>query len=115
MLPGWNFEVDVERDWLYIRLTRVPHEIGDDTRLADAVVSLTDQRANHRLLLEFSDGQILTSLVAGQLVLLHKRIHLKGGALRLCRMSIFNRDVLRLMGVLDRFQIYPDRSAAVVS
>ena len=115
MLTGWNFDVDTERDWLYVRLTRVLHENGDDTLLADAVMSLTSQRANHRLVLEFSDGQILTSLVAGQLVLLHKRIHLKGGALRLCRLSIFNRDVLRLMGVLDRFHIYPDRSAAAIA
>lgn len=115
MLTGWNFDVGAERDWTYIRLTRVPQESGDDTQLADAIMALIDPRSHHRLVLEFSDGQILTSLVAGQLVLLHKRIHLKGGALRLCRMSMFNRDVLRLMGVLDRFHIYPDRSAAAIA
>lgn len=112
MLPGWNFDVADDRGWLCVQLARVSPD-GDDTRLADALVLLSDQRTNRRLLIEFADGQILTSLIAGQLVLLHKRLHLKGGMLRLCRLSAFNRDVLRLMGVLDRFQVYPDRSAAV--
>ena len=112
MLNGWNFDVETERGWLYVRLSRSLHEHGDDTRLVDALMSLAAERGNYRLIVEFGDGQIFTSLVAGQLVLLHKRIHLKGGTLRLCRLSDFNRDVLRLMGVLDRFQIFSDRHAA---
>lgn len=112
MLRGWTIDVDVERDWLYLRVTRVAPENGDETELADTLLEIAAQRRNFRLILEFTDVHVLTSLVAGQLVVLHKRVHLKGGILRLCALSDFNHDVLRLMGVVDRFHIYPDRYAA---
>lgn len=115
MLPGWTIDTDFERDWLYLRITRVAPENGDDTELADALLAIAAQRSNHRLILEFADGHVLTSLVAGQLVVLHKRVHLKGGILRLCALSDFNHDVLRLMGVVDRFHIYPDRYTAAIA
>jgi len=83
-----------------------------DTLLADAVMSVAGERGSHRIIFDLGDGLMLTSLLSGQLVILHKRVHLKGGILRLCGLSEFNRDVLRLMGVLDRFHTYSDRGAA---
>lgn len=111
MLPGWSLDTDVERDWLFVRASRIPGQASDDTLLADAVMAIANQRNNLRLIVDL--GQLmLSSLVAGQLIILHKRVHLKGGGLRLCGMTDFNRDVLRLMGVLDRFHLYSDRAAA---
>jgi anti-anti-sigma regulatory factor len=112
MLSGWSIDPDVERDWLYVRASRIPGQESDDTLFADAVASLAAQRGNYRLIVEFDNALMLTSLIAGQLVVLHKRVHLKGGSLRLCGMSNFNRDVLRLMGVLDRFHLFSDRAAS---
>jgi anti-anti-sigma regulatory factor len=112
MLPGWSLDTDFERDWLYLRASRIPGQSSDDTLFADAVFAVANQRNNHRLILDLGSELMLTSLLAGQLVILHKRVHLKGGSLRLCGMSDFNRDVLRLMGVLDRFHLYSDRGAA---
>jgi anti-anti-sigma regulatory factor len=112
MFSGWSLNTDSERDWLYMRASRSAGENVDDTQFADAVMATAIQRNNLRLILDLDSGLTLTSLLAGQLVILHKRVHLKGGSLRLCGMSDFNRDVLRLMGLLDRFQTYSDRGAA---
>jgi anti-anti-sigma regulatory factor len=112
MLSGWSLDTDVERDWLYVQATRIPGQGSDDTLFTDALMAIANQRNKFRLILELGNGLMLTSLLAGQLVILHKRVHLKGGSLRLCGMSNFNRDVLRLMGVLDRFHTYADRPAA---
>ena len=111
MLPGWSLDTDVERDWLFVRASRIPGQGSDDTLFADAVMAIANQRNNLRLILDL-EQVMLTSLVAGQLVLLHKRVHLKGGSLRLSGMTDFNRDVLRLMGVLDRFHLSNARAAA---
>ena len=113
MLSGWRIDENLDRDWLYLRITRLAHENGDDSRLAETLMSLANQRFANRLILEFAEGQILTSVLAGQLVMLHKRVHLAGGMLRLCGLSDYNRDVLRMMGILDRFAVYPDRMAAI--
>ncbi|MFO1091947.1 MAG: hypothetical protein U0992_01350 [Planctomycetaceae bacterium] len=121
-MPGrWTIDCDNVRDWLWLRVAAVPPQNGglgqpgpEETELADMLMAIAGRQANHRLILEL-DGLSLSSLLAGQLVLLHKRVHLKGGILRLCGLSDFNRDVLRLMGVLDRFQIYNDRTAAAIN
>ena len=117
MLPGWSIEVDTARDWLFLHISRLDSErhVGEETdaELADAILQIAAQHANYRLILEMADEAALTSLIVGQLVLLHKRVHLNGGVLRLCGLSDFNRDVLRLMGVLGRFQVFADRQAAI--
>lgn len=116
MAAAWTIDSDVVRDWLWLRIAAVASENGScETELADSLMAIAAQQANHRVILELTDGLFLSSLLAGQLVVLHKRVHLKGGMLRLCGLSQFNRDVLRLMGVLDRFQVYADRSAAAAN
>jgi anti-anti-sigma regulatory factor len=122
MAAGWSIDSDNVRDWLWLRVAALSPDNGGagsngarEIELADSLMAIAAQRANHRLILELTDGVFLSSLLAGQLVVLHKRVHLKGGMLRLCGLSQFNRDVLRLMGVLDRFQIYSDRSTAATA
>jgi anti-anti-sigma regulatory factor len=116
MHPGWSIDTDLERDWLYLRVTRAePTNQGTEraeTELADAMLEAARGRNCHRLIVEFNNGLLLNSMLAGQLVVLHKRVHLLGGSLRLCGLSEFNRDVLRLMGLLDRFSLYADRASA---
>lgn len=112
MPSGWSISAESERDWLYLRVSPHPQQGADDTQFADAILSVATRQGSHRLIIELVDGLMLTSLLAGQLVVLHKRVHLQGGSLRLCSLSNFNRDVLRLMGVMDRFQAFPSRESA---
>ena len=118
-MPGWSIDVDTEQSWLCLSVSRTgaggrdrePHE----TELADTLMNIAGQQANHRLVVEFADGLLFSSLLVGQLVVLHKRVHLSGGSLRLCGLSDFNRETLRLMGVMDRFVLFTDRAAAVTA
>lgn len=110
--PGWRLHVDDGLGWLFTRLA-VSDDRAREAPLADAVAGLADARGLYRVVFELSDGLVLHSLVVGELVVLHKRLCLKGGALRLCAFSAYNYEVIRLMQLGDRFQNYADRRAAV--
>lgn len=108
---GWSINADTERGWLYLRIGSPPDLLAQRT-LADALTATATDRGNFRLIVEFAHDVLFSSMLVGELVVLHKRVCLQGGALRLCGVSEFNREVIRLMGLTDRLQCYPDRAAA---
>jgi anti-anti-sigma regulatory factor len=115
LVPGWTFETERGPDWLFIRPIP-PADImqGGEVEFAEAVWELMDQQFCYRVVLEMDRIPILRSWLIGQLVLLHKRITLHDGLMRLAGMSDSNQEVLCMVRLADRFPQYPDRGAAVM-
>lgn len=111
--PGWCLMVDEAGDWLFVRLATADEEHYSHAELADAVGELARQRGRFRVIFEMAADLILHSQLVGELVVLHKRLCLQGGALRLCGFTDYNFDVIRMMQLTDRFHNYPDRQAAL--
>lgn len=112
--PGWHLEVERGPDWLYVRLRRPDAEADDTPPLAERLWWLLEEHFTRRLILELDELDVLCSYLIGQLVLLHKRIVVNGGMLRICGLSEDNQQVLRIARLGGRFPAYPDRHAAIM-
>ena len=112
--PGWNLEVERGPDWLFVRLHCLPENTWDAPPLAETLWSLLEQHFTYRLVLECNSLLLLHTMLLGQLVLLHKRICVHGGLLRLSGLSDFNRKVLENCRLDGRFPNFDDRTAAVL-
>ncbi len=110
--PGWCLAIDDAGDWLFVQLATA-NDRYSEPELADAVDGLARQRGRFRVIFEMAADLILHSHLVGELVMLHKRLCLQGGALRLCGLTEYNFEVIRMMQLTDRFHNYPDRQAAV--
>jgi anti-anti-sigma factor len=109
-------ELEVERgpDWLLIRVHDLVEDCFSPPLLAEQVWTLAQQHFTYRLVLELDRIKVLNSCLIGQLIQLDKRIHEHGGVLRLCRLSQYNRRVLRKCSLGDRFPAYENREDAVM-
>jgi anti-anti-sigma factor len=112
--PGWEMEVDRGPDWLLVKLHNPDPDASGCPPLADELWSLLERHFIYRLVLELDEISLLHSHLLGQLVSLNRRIHEHGGLLRLCGMSSFNRQVLRLHGLDVLLPAYDDRGEAVL-
>ena len=112
--PGWDLDIERGADWLFVRVHRPSPEADDAPPLAEKVWAFLEEHLNRRLVLELDELDILRSYVIGQLVLLHKRIVVGGGMMRLSGLSANNQQVLRLARLADRFPSYPTREDAVM-
>ncbi len=109
---GWELDVERGPDWLFVR----PHfmtRATDTPPLAEQVWALLEQNFTSRLVLELDQIPLLHSYLIGQLVWLHKRIHVTGGVLRICGLSSANQSVLRMCQLEARFPLYTNREDAV--
>lgn len=111
--PGWLLTTEHVPHWMIVRLTRFGDDAAPEPPVADAVVRLADEQSQHRIIFELADNVLLASRLVGELVELHKRLHLKSGALRLCGVSAYNFEVIRLMRLADRLPNYDTREAAI--
>ena len=114
LAPGWNLEVERGPDWLFVRIHCLPDNIWDAPPLAETLWALVEQHFTYRLVLECDHLQLLHTVLLGQLVLLHKRLVVHGGTLRLCGLSQQNREVLRSCRLDGRFPVFTCRSEAVL-
>jgi anti-sigma B factor antagonist len=114
LAPGWNLEVERGPDWLFVRLHCLPENIWESPPLAETLWSLVEQHFTYRLVLECNELQLLHTMLLGQLVLLHKRLNVHGGTLRLWGLSQQNRDVLRSCRLDSRFPVFASRGEAVL-
>jgi anti-anti-sigma regulatory factor len=112
--PGWLLDVDRGPDWLFIRIARPDQNAADSPPLADRIWSLLEESPLRRLVLELDALEILTSYVIGQMVLLHKRIVVEGGLMRISGLSAGNQEVLHMARLDDRFPAYRSREDAVL-
>ncbi len=99
--PGWESDVDRGPDWLFVKLKPQGFGAVDTPELAEPLWKLLEQHSLHRLVLELDNIEVLFSHLIGQLVLLHKRIAIQGGTMRLCGLSPQN-GALRPAGHLGR-------------
>jgi len=114
IVQGWQIDVERGPDWLFVRLHE-PDGCHDETpQLAEQIWRLLEEHGVYRLVVELDEVSHLPSYLISQLLLLLKRLHGRGGLLRLCGLSPENSEVLSIVGLRDRFPEYPDRSAAVM-
>ena len=112
--PGWELDVDRESDWLLVKLSSADQTATDTPLLAETLWDLLQQHATYRLVLELDQIEVLYTHLIGQLALLHKRLCVHGGAMRLCGLSAHNQEVLRLCRLHDRFPPYRTREDALL-
>jgi len=102
--------VDRGPDWLFVRL-RPNQERLDD--IADRLWELMNQQFVGRLVLEMDEVDFLSSLLMGQLVMLHKRILQHDGVLRLCGLSRACTEALHLCRLDQALPHFDCRADAV--
>jgi len=111
---GWTMDVERGPDWLFVKLHGPDNGDAEGAQLADQLWSLMEQQFTYRLVLELDDVPMLRSGLLGQLVMLHKRIHTRGGILRLSGLSDENLLTLRVCRLDHAFSHYPTRENAVM-
>ncbi len=111
---GWQFAVSHSSEWLFLRLQRLQPEAEACPPVAETAWDLASEHEVRRLIFELDEATALTSYLIGQLVLLHKRLSLAGGVLRLCGFSEANYSVIQLMQLHNRLPNYENREAAVL-
>jgi anti-anti-sigma factor len=111
---GWEFDVERGPDWLFIRPHRPSTDLAEAGTLAEEIWSILEQGFANRLVLELDGIGHLRTAVIGQLVRLYKRIHTRGGLMRVCGLSADNRDVLRHCRLDSWLPQYANRSDAVM-
>jgi anti-anti-sigma factor len=112
--PGWEFDVYRESDWLIVALMGPRPDAADTPLLAEGLWELIEQHGVRRLVLQLDQLPVLLTHLIGQLVMLHKRLCVQGGAMRLCGLSGHNQQVLRLSRLDDRFPPYGTREDALL-
>ena len=110
---GWSVKVDRGPDWLFVRLYGSPDNGGDYSNLAEHIWTVLEQHFIYRLVLELDQVPTLPSSLIGQLVLLHKRLHMHNGLMRLCGLSDGQRSALESCRLEARFPHYGNRDEAV--
>lgn len=111
---GWRFEIDEGPEWLFLRLCRVADDYVPEPPVATRGWALVEERQKRRIVFELSDGVMLTSYLAGQLILLHKRAEMVDGVFRICGFSSHANETLKIIRVADRFPNYANREDAVL-
>ena len=82
---GHHLGVWEQGDVIVVRLGE--HRMLDSVtvmKVSDELSSVADQADCHKLLLNFSGVEFLSSLMLGKLLMLHKKMTAKGGKLKLC-------------------------------
>jgi hypothetical protein len=111
---GWKLHVDRSPDWIFARLTCDTPRANGEPAIAEAVVAEAKDAGVHRVIFEVGDGVMLFSHFVGQLVAMHKRFLLEGGAFRVCGLNEENVDILRGIHLADRLPNYKDRESAIM-
>ncbi len=114
LATGWQIDCDWSTEWLFVRISTSGHEIDPNPPVAESLWSIAEDHDISRMVIELDETQLLNSFLVGQFILLHKRIFLNGGVVRLCGLSAHNYDVLRYMGLGTRFPNYATREDAVM-
>jgi anti-anti-sigma regulatory factor len=113
LAPSWVADVERGPAWLFVRLNS-PEGCGDGAELSDTIWSLVERHFTYRLVLECDELVRLDSTLVAQLLVLDRRLHARGGMLRLCGLSELNQQVLERCRLNGRFPCFRNRSHAVL-
>ncbi|QDT55241.1 hypothetical protein Pan44_32830 [Caulifigura coniformis] len=111
---GWQMHVESSPEWLFFHVTAPSPRAPGEPPLAESVAREVSNTGIKRVVMDFDGNVMLFSFLVGQVVALHKRLHLEGGTFRLCGLSHDNADILRVLHLSDRLPNYRDRGAAVM-
>jgi anti-anti-sigma regulatory factor len=111
---GWRLEADQGPEWMFFRLVSDAPRSMEEPPVAETIAEAAKAAGIKRVVLELGDGVILFSFLVGQMVQLHKRFLIEGGAFRICGLTKENANVLRTLRLADRLPNYRDREAAVM-
>ncbi len=114
LAPGWKVETDRGPDWLFVRLHGPDHGNSEGTDLADCLWTLLQQQLVRRMVVEMDDLPVVRSATLGQLVVLYKRIHDRGGIMRLCGLSDAGQRAVQASRLDNYFPSYRNREEAVM-
>jgi anti-anti-sigma factor len=108
-------ELDVERgpDWLLVRVGRLDPAGCEASALAERIWRLLQQHFTYRLVLELDQVRVLNSHLVGQLVQLYRWIAEHDGVMRVCGLSLYNRQLLHACRLDEQLLPYQDREEAV--
>lgn len=112
--PGWTLDVDRGPGWLLVKLGHPDPDASDVPPLADELWSLMERHFVYRLVLDLDQIKLLHTYLLGQLVLLQRRIREHDGMMRLCGLSSFNEEVLRVHRLDVRLPAYNDVEEAIM-
>jgi anti-anti-sigma regulatory factor len=114
LCSGWELDVERGPDWLLVCVGR-PRDAGDITEsLADSLWELLERHLTHRLVLELNQIRCLDDDVIDELLELRERISQRGGVLRVCGLSAYNRRILMDRQLEGQLVPYDDRQEAVL-
>lgn len=113
LASGWRFHLDRGPNWLIVRLQPEYEHGCDESQLAHSLSGVLEQHFTDRLVLELDEVDLLSSLLLGQLIQLHKRIQSRGGVMRVCGLSPLNQEVLRMSRLGSRLPFFANRRDAV--
>jgi hypothetical protein len=111
---GWQLHLDESPEWLFFRIECAGPHADPNPPLAECMWRVAESKSIFRLVVEWPPHEPMRSFIVGQLILLHKRCNVAGGALRLCNISPNNYEVLEIMQLAPRFPNYRSREAAVM-
>ena len=110
----WDLDVERGPGWLMVKPSTPDPHLADCYPLADHLWSLLERHFVYRLVLQLDDVRAINSHLIGQLLLLHRRVRDREGVMRLCGLSTYNRRVLEIHGLVDRFPAYDCLEEAVL-
>lgn len=113
--PGWELEVQRGPDCLLVKLDGPQPDAADAPPLAAEIWSLMEQHLVSRLLLDLSDLNCLDRQLLAELLWLQRRIHERGGMLRLTGISGENLALVQSHHGLDgHLPVYSDFEEALM-
>ncbi len=112
--PGWTIAYEERSEWLCAHLKAPAQRAFDTPPLAEHLWGILTERNKNHLVLDLSEIPLVSSWLIGQLVMVHRRLTVPGGVMRLVGMSADNQSVLRVMGLEPRFPLYATTEDALL-
>ena len=109
----WELSVERGPNWLLVKVGKPLASPWEMPPLADTLELLMEEHFTYRLVLELDDVDLLSSELIGELVALDKWIRDRQGVMRLCGLSLRNREILRRRWLGVFFPAYRDRLEAI--
>jgi anti-sigma B factor antagonist len=85
------------------------HAVGQELN------DLVEKDGHRKVLLDMSDVAFLTSTALGKLVILHKKMKVAGGQLKICSLQGPIESIFHITHLNHLFDIYPDEASALLA
>jgi anti-anti-sigma regulatory factor len=114
LCSGWELDVERGPDWLLVTVRR-PRDAGDISEsLVESLWDLLERHLAHRLAVDLNQIRCLDDVLIDELLELRTRISQRGGVMRVCGLSPYNRRLLMDRQLEGQLVPYDDREEAVL-